>query len=525
MKLFTSTQIKEWDKYTIEHEPIKSIDLMERAAHAICSEICARWEPMRVVVFAGPGNNGGDALAVARLLAEHHFKTEVFLFNIHNRLSADCEANKARLLAAYPKATAATAVTTPGDATTAASSDAMTFTEVTVNFDPPLLGADTLVIDGLFGAGIDKPLTGGFASLAKYINQSDATVVSIDLPSGLMPDDNTFNIRTNIVKASLTLTFQQPKIAMFLADNQPYLGEVKVLDIGLAAQFARDTESHHLLLEESDVRALVRRRHTFAHKGEMGHALLTVGCYGMAGAAILSARACLRSGVGKVSVHTPRANNMALQIAVPEAIVVADSNETRIADVADSNRYQALGVGPGLGTDEPTALAIISQLRRTSCPVVIDADALNILASHRAWLQQVPKNSILTPHPKEMERLVNASNNGDAELLNQACEMAEHYHFYILLKGHHTALCLPSGKVVFNSTGNAGMATAGSGDVLTGIITALLARGYAQQQACMVGMYIHGLAGDMAARDKGMESLVASDIIDHLPEAFKFLTE
>ena len=504
MKIFTSRQIKEWDRYTIEHEPVKSIDLMERAASAVADEIARRWVPMRVIVFAGPGNNGGDALAVARLLAERSFAVSVYLFNIHNNLSPDCAANKKRLVE---------------------SVKVEDFVEVKVNFDPPVLDADTLVVDGLFGAGLDKPLAGGFSSLVKYINQSEAPVVSIDLPSGLMPEDNSSNVRANIVRATLTLTFQQLKLSMLFAENQPYLGEVKVLDIRLSKSFAESKDSRFSLVEEGELRSFLRRRWPFAHKGEMGHALLIAGSYGMSGAAILSARACLRSGVGKLSVHTPKANYTVMQMAVPEAVLQMDASELRFTEALDTTAYSAMGVGPGLGTDETTALSLISQLRRANCPVVIDADAINILAAHRAWLQQLPKDCILTPHPKEMERLLGAASHDSCELLNRASEMAARLQAYILLKGHYTALCLPSGQVIFNTTGNAGMATAGCGDVLTGVITGLLARGYQHQQACMLGMYLHGLAGDLAVRTKGMESLVASDIVDSLPAAFRYIED
>lgn len=504
MKIFTSRQIKEWDQYTVEHEPVKSIDLMERAAAAVAGEICRRWVPMKVVVFAGPGNNGGDALAVARLLAERNFKVSVYLFNIHNNLSPDCEANLKRLTDA---------------------GKIEEFVEVKVDFDPPVLGDNTLVVDGLFGAGTDKPLAGGFASLVRYINQSGAPVVSIDLPSGLMPEDNSSNVRANIVRATLTLTFQQPKLAMLFADNQACLGEVKVLDIRLDKTFADNKECRFSMVDETTLRSWLLKRQDFAHKGEMGHALLIAGSYGMAGAAVLAARACLRSGVGKLTMHTPKANNTIMQVAVPEAVLQIDANEHKFTEAVDTSRYSALGVGPGLGTDESTALSLISQLRRATCPVVIDADALNILSSHRAWLQQLPKDSILTPHPREMERLLGSPTHDCCELLNNASEMASRLQIYILLKGHRSALCLPSGHVIFNTTGNAGMATAGSGDVLTGIITGLLARGYQPHRACILGMYLHGLAGDLAERSVGMESLVAGDIVKWLPSAFRRIND
>lgn len=505
MKIFTSAQIHELDRYTIEHEPIKSIDLMERAAKALTRAITEIWsERTPVVVFAGPGNNGGDALAVARMLAEQNYQVSVYLFNIHNHLSEECEANRRRV---------------------AESKRIKAFTEISLNFDPPKLDADTLVIDGLFGSGLNKPLAGGFASLVKYVNQSPAKVVAIDIPSGLMTEDNTYNIHSNIIRADLTLTLQQKKLAMLMADNQQYIGQLKVLDIRLSPEYINATEAQYRILEEADLRPMLLPRSPFAHKGTMGHALIIAGSYGMAGAAILAARACLRTGAGKVTVHTPKRNYEIMQLSAPEAVLQMDHEETYFSEAVDTEDFDAIGIGPGLGRQENTAIALIAQIRRAQCPVVLDADALNILANHRAWLQQLPAGIVMTPHPKEFDRLAGAASSGCYERLIKAREMAEHLHAYIILKDHYSALCLPDGHIVFNPTGNAGMATAGSGDVLTGIITALLARGYKQTEACMLGMYLHGSAGDIAAQTTGLESLIASDITDHLPQAFKRLND
>ena len=500
MKIFTSAQIHELDDYTIKNEPIKSIDLMERAAKALTRAITGRWpQSVPIVVFAGPGNNGGDALAVARMMSELGYQVQTFLFNIGGKLSADCAENKKRL------------------AETRKAKDK--FTEVTHEFDPPQLERGMLVVDGLFGSGLHKPLNGGFASLVKYINSSSADVVSIDMPSGLMTEDNTYNIRANIIRADMTLTLQQKKLSMLFAENQPYIGELKVLDIRLSREGIEKIDAQYTMIEEADIRPLLLPRSPFAHKGSMGNALLIAGSYGMAGAAILATEACLRAGAGKVTTHSPRKNVAIMQTAVPEAVLQIDREETAFSEAVDTEDFQAVGIGPGLGTSEQTAIAMIAQLRRTQCPVVCDADAINILASHRAWLQQLPKDIIMTPHPKEFDRLDGHSADS-FERLSKARDLSQRLHAYIILKGHHTALCCPDGHIVFNSTGNAGMATAGSGDVLTGLLTGLLARGYSHRDACMTGMYLHGLAGDLAAREVGEESLIARDIIRYLPKAF-----
>ena len=505
MKIFTATQIRELDRFTIEHEPIKSVDLMERAARALTWTISETWSnEVPFVVFAGPGNNGGDALAVARMLAEKGYKLSVYLFNISNKLSEDCAINRQRIVD---------------------GNRIKSFTEVKDEFDPPRLEKGTVIIDGLFGSGLNKPLAGGFASLVRYINKSQAEVVSIDMPSGLMAEDNTYNIGTNIIQADLTLTLQHKKLAFLFAENQQFIGKLKVLDIRLSKEGEEILWTRYSIAEENDIRKLLLKRNEFAHKGEMGHALLLAGCHGMAGAAILAARACLRAGSGKVTVRTARRNNDIMQISVPEAIVSTDKEDHHISEALPMEDYDAVGIGPGIGTNEHTAIAIITQIRRSQVPIVLDADALNILASHRAWLQQLPPGVIMTPHPKEMERMAGNRFSNSYERLCKAQDMAEQLKAYILLKGKYTALCTPDGNIIFNSTGNAGMATAGCGDVLTGIITGLLARGYQKGDACLLGMYLHGLAGDLAARELGKESLMASDIIAFLPKAFNRLND
>ena len=503
MKIFTSAQIHELDKYTIDHEPIKSIDLMERAAIQLTDSIVAEWDKdMKVVVFAGPGNNGGDALAVARMLAVRGYNVSTWLFNTSGRLSDDCKKNRDRLK----------------DVKQVAS-----FVMVTEEFDPPTLDAQTLVVDGLFGSGLNKPLTGGFASLVKYVNTSPAKVVSIDIPSGLMTESNEYNVKSNIMKADVTLTLQQPKLSFLFPENQQFIGHVEVLDIGISQEGIDKTDAQFYILEKSDITPCLKRRDPFAHKGSMGHALLVAGSRGMAGAAMLAAKACLRTGVGKVTVHTPACNTLPLQIGVPEVVLDVDSDTNVVSEAVDTDCFKAMGIGPGLGTNENTAIAVIGQMRRAQCPIVVDADALNILAAHKAWLQQIPVGAILTPHIGEFDRLEGVSTDS-YERLSKAMLLAERQHAYIVLKGHYTAIITPGGRVLFSPTGNPGMATAGSGDVLTGIITALLARGYTQGEACAIGTYLHGLAGDIAARTLGEESLIASDIINSLPMAFKELS-
>lgn len=503
MKIFPSSSIKKLDAYTIEHEPIASIDLMERAAQTLTKAITARWEPgTPVTVFAGPGNNGGDALAVARMMAEKGYTIEAFLFNPQGELSPDCQTNKELL----------------------EMMEEVTFHEISTQFTPPTLTARHLVIDGLFGSGLNKPLSGGFAAVVKYINASTATVVSIDIPSGLMCEENTFNVKTNIIRADVTLSLQLPKLAFLFAENTEYVGEWDLLNIRLSEEAIEETETDYEMLEAEEIRSLIKPRQQFAHKGNFGHALLIAGSRGMAGASVLAARACLRSGVGLLTVHAPICNNDILQTSVPEAIVELDANETSFAIPTDTDDYQAIGIGPGLGKSEETEAALLEQLEHCQTPVVLDADALNILANHRHTLTHLPKGSILTPHPKELERLVGKCEDS-YQRLTKACELARTANVHIILKGAYSAIITPQGRCFFNPTGNPGMATGGSGDVLTGVILALLAQGYKAEEAAKIGVYIHGLAGDFAQKKRGMIGLIASDIITCLPTAWQLVSE
>ncbi len=503
MKIFPSSSIKKLDAYTIENEPIASIDLMERAATALTKAITDRWNTETpVTIFAGPGNNGGDALAVARMMAEKGYKIEVFLFNTKGELSPDCQTNKELV----------------------EMMEEVKFHEISTQFVPPALTPDHLVIDGLFGSGLNKPLSGGFAAVVKYINSSPAMVVAIDIPSGLMGEENTFNVKANIIRADVTFSLQLPKLAFLFAENTEFVGEWELLDIQLSEDGIEEMETNYEMLEIEQIRSLIKPRKQFAHKGNFGHALLIAGSKGMAGASVLAARACLRSGVGLLTVHAPMCNNEILQTSIPEAIVETDINETCFAVPTDTDDYQAVGIGPGLGRNEETEAALLEQLEHCQTPVVVDADALNILANHRHALTHLPKGSILTPHPKELERLTGKCQDS-YERLMKACELARAAHVHIILKGAYSTIITPEGKCFFNQTGNPGMATGGSGDVLTGVILALLAQGYPAEEAAKIGTYIHGLAGDVAQKKQGMIGMIASDIITCLPTAWRLVSE
>ena len=506
IKIFATEKVKDIDEYTITHEPVRPIDLVERAASVFAGEFVRRYRKQnRVIVFAGQGNNGADALAISRLLLEESFdRVETYLFNPPGgSLSATCEENKQRLLE------------TPAD---------VVFEEIRSHFSPPILDEHDVVIDGLFGSGLNRPLTGGFAAVVGYINQSKATVVAIDLPSGLFGEDNRDNTPDTVVRADVTLTFGFPKLAFFLPENAPYIGSWKTLDINIHPDGIAQTPTPYYQTTEADVVKAIPRRSKFAHKGMFGHALLIAGSRGKMGASLLAARACLRSGVGLLTVHVPLCGEHMLQTAFPEAMLSLDSQPDYVTALPDITSYSAIGIGPGLGRHPASGYVLKSLLQKSSRPLVIDADALNLIALNKEWIDDIPPQSILTPHPKEFDRLAGASDSSYERLMKAQAFAAEH-SLVVALKGAHTATCTPDGNIYFNSSGNPGMATAGSGDVLTGIILGLLAAGFQPEEAARTGVFIHGTAGDLAAIYQSEESLIASDIIEKLGMAFRQMSE
>lgn len=503
MKIFANHQIKDLDTYTIEHEPITSIDLMERAARKIYYAIIKRWNKLQpITVFAGPGNNGGDALAVARMLHKEGYTVTCYLFNPMNKLSVDCETNKEKL----------------------EKSGIANFSEVESQFKPPILTQDDVVIDGLFGSGLNKPLSGGFAAVVKLINASDATVVSIDVPSGLMGEDNSFNQTQHIIKADYTFCFEFPRLSFLFAENQTYLGEWEVLPINLHPDAINQTYTPYKITTLSDIQGKLKKRPLFSHKGTFGHALLIAGSKGMAGASILSAKACLRSGIGLLTIHAPICNLQILQTTVPEAITQIDAHESCFACPVETQKYNAIGIGPGLGESPESELAFLDLLEQVNIPLVLDADALNFIGRNKNSIKNIPYDTILTPHPKELDRIIGNCTNSYSRL-SQATDLAQATRSYIVLKGAYTTIITPDGNCYFNPTGNPGMATGGSGDILTGIILALLAQGYSSFDASLIGTYVHGLAGDLAKENKGEIGMTAQDIVDYLPLAWKEIAQ
>ncbi len=498
MKILTAQQIRKADQYTIEHEPVSSIDLMERAAQRCLEWLMKRFDSTTPFsIFCGVGNNGGDGLSIARLLAQENYKVQVFVVDFSKNYSTDFTTNLERL------------------GKTTVGVEYLNETKTTVEITD-----QSIVVDAIFGSGLNKPVIGFVAEIIQQINQN--TVVAIDIPSGMFSENNEGNDLKNVVKAAYTLTFQQPKLAMMFPQYAAAFGEIELIDIGLSADFIYQQDTPYYFTTKQDVKSLVLPRQKFSHKGTYGHALLIAGSLGKMGAAVLSSKACLRSGVGLFTVHVPTVGLPILQTAVPEAMCSVDEENNYFTAIKNTEKYQVIGVGPGIGLEKQTQNGLKLLIQNTILPMVIDADALNILAENKTWLSFLPNNSILTPHPKEFERLVGKW-IGDEERLQLQRDFAVKHQLVVVLKGAYTAVALPNGNVHFNSSGNAGMATAGSGDVLTGIVTSLLAQGYEPKQAAILGVYLHGVAGDLAKEQVGEASLIASDIIDQLPNAYGWL--
>lgn len=502
MKILTAEQTRQADAYTIAHEPIASIDLMERAALQ-----CSNWIRQHIAgdkslaIFCGNGNNGGDGLAIARQLAQHGIASSVYMLPAATA-SPDFSQNKQRLDTIL----------------------AVNVLELSGPDSLPELSSSTVVVDALFGSGLTRPITGFAADVIQHINASGCITFAIDLPSGLMADQTVSDKQGAIIQADYTLTFAPIKLCFMLPENEAYIGQSILLDIGIHPDFLASVCSINHFIEASEVAAMLKKRPKFSHKGSFGHALLIAGSQGKAGAAILSARACHRSGAGLVTLHTPQCSAQALHAASPETMLSSPAANDYINSLPNNTLYQSIGIGPGIGMHPETATVLKSLIQFSSIPLVLDADALNILGENKTWLAFLPKGSILTPHPKEFERIAGKSSNHYERLELQRALSVKH-GVYIVLKGAHTSISTPSGACYFNSSGNPGMATAGSGDVLTGIITGLMAQGYSPLEAAIVGVYLHGLAGDLALETNSFQSLIASDITAHLGKAFLWLQQ
>lgn len=504
MKILNRDEIRFADEYTIQNEPISSLDLMERAARTCVMQIMKRVDDSEpIFVICGKGNNGGDGFAIARMLLERSYTCTAVLVNYTSEFTPDCKANFERLKAAYP--------------------DSIYEINSEKDLETTRFTSVSTLVDALLGTGLNIPLSGLLKDVVEFINKNFTKKISIDCPSGLFIDKAN-DPEDSIVNSTLTLTFQYPKLSFFMAQNKWAVPQFDILNIGLHPHVEHLVQTKQFFISKNEIKQLITTRPKFSHKGNFGHALIIAGSYSMRGAASISAKACLRSGAGLLTVHSVESTIDALMHHLPEAMCSVDSNAEFICELPDLKNYSAIAIGPGIGTAQETADVLKKLLNYNTSSLVIDADALNILSENKTWLSFLPAETIITPHPKEFDRLTE-QHSFDMDRYNTAKHFAMKHKLIVVLKGTYTVVCMPDGSSYFNNTGNAGLAKGGSGDALTGIITGLLARGYRAPQAALIGVHIHGAAADLAIKKSSMESILATDVIDKLGKTFLKIEE
>lgn len=493
--LLPVNEIRDWDSYTIKNEPINSIDLMERASLAFSNWFILNnsEEYPKILVIASKGNNGGDGLAIARILHEKVFDIDILIADIQPKESRDFAINHKRL-----------------------EEKRIESRFLVKDDDFPDFNQFDIIIDALFGSGISRPISGYWEELVEKINKSNAKIYSVDIPSGMYSNKPNDGIT---IEADFCFTFEVPKLGMLLADNSKIIKNWSFKSIGLKPDYLSTISLDTFYTDRTDIIKLLKPRNKFDHKGKYGHSLIVGGQKGMIGAAVLAAKSCLKTGSGLVTALIPDTGNDIVQISIPEVMTISGYGDKYLTAVPAINKYSSIGVGIGMGKNKKTKLFLEELLKTVKAPIVIDADALNIISENKELLNIIPKISILTPHPGEFARLFGPTING-FERIKLLRKSAKNLKVYIILKGAYTAIASPTGIVYFNSTGNPGMATAGSGDVLTGIITSLLGQGYTSLDSCLIGTFLHGLAGDIAAEKHNKNNIIASDIIDNIGEAY-----
>lgn len=496
--VLTSRQLREADAITLERQHITGWELMERAATACTQWISSKFDcSLAVTVVCGPGNNGGDGLAIARLLREKGYLVQVYVLDT-GKQGSDCFLQNMELWKRMNQPVTKLLQT----------EEAIRALEIN----------EGMVIDAIFGSGLNKKLSGLAARCVQQLNHAKGIKIAIDIPSGLL-GEQLLEPDSVIFQADYTLSFQSPRLSFFFPESGSYTGKWEVLDIGLDKNYISETGSSIYYITKASLAGILPKRKKFTHKGSYGHARIMAGSRGKMGAAVLATQACLRSGAGLVSVQAPACGLDILQVSCPEAMVVSDKGMDCIMEVQDMEACRCVAAGPGLGTDLRTAEVLYASLQQFRQPWVLDADALNILSQHTEWLRAVPGGSILTPHPKEFERLAGASADS-WERYHRQQAFSREYQVYLVLKGAHTCITTPEGETYFNTSGNPGMARGGSGDMLTGILAGLLAQGLKPLDTCLAGVFVHGCAGDLAFAELGETGMTVSDMIRMLPGAF-----
>jgi len=494
LPLLTSSQIREADAYTIAREPIASIDLVERASKSFVAWFLNHFpdKSQAIAIYCGTGNNGGDGLAIARILHDHQYKSlDIKIARFSEKATDDFNVNLSRI-----------------------EKTAIPLTEIKPVENFPDENCE-VIIDALLGTGLNKPLDGDYKRLVSHINSLHKTVVAVDVPTGLFSDGEIPDGVTAL-NASLVITFQQPKINFLLPESAPFIKCWEAVNIGIDEKFLLSLNSPYQAVEEKDIRRMLKPRHRFTNKGTYGHTLIVAGQAETMGAALLSASACVYTGSGLTTACVPQSGLTALNSYMPEIMAIVRSG-AELPQIKWHN-FSAVGIGPGLGKDELAVAVLTDILTNYKKPVVIDADALNILSVHRELWRSMPENSILTPHMKEFDRLFGDHQNW-WQRIQTGIQRAQEHFIYILLKNDYTIIITPQGKVYFNTTSNPAMASGGMGDILTGMITSLLAQSYTPEEACIIGAYLHGKAGDELALPNRLNVVLPSQVAARIPAA------
>jgi hydroxyethylthiazole kinase-like uncharacterized protein yjeF len=516
MKVVTAEQMRNIDRKTVEGYGIPGAVLMERAGLAVSLKIREFFEKRKVVVLAGSGNNGGDGIVVARDLFNRGWNAKVIVLAKEGKLSPDC-------LVQYRIAKKM---------------------GVPMVFRTNVSGADlhsAVVVDAIFGTGLSKPLMSPLSDVVRFLNASEVSVVSVDIPSGIFSDNG--QVMGEAVRADYTVTFGLPKVGHVIYPGAEHCGKLFVENIGFPEELLTSDAIALQTVERTVASALVPERPVYSYKGDYGHVLVVAGSKGKTGAALMTARACLRAGAGMVTIGIPETLAGAFQSRVTEEMVLPlpDNGGVLAADALSpileflDKRADVLAMGPGL-TAGPGIIKILEALLPAAAvPMVLDADAINAISGKTDILSKVKSPIVLTPHPGEMARLLRTRSRGadetelrnsiERDRINTALSFAQNSGTYLVLKGVPTIIAEPEGRVFLNTTGNPGMATAGAGDVLTGVIAGCVGQGMSPLDASVLGTYLHGLSGDIASSKKGMHSLVAVDLIEILPEAFRELSK
>ena len=493
-------QIREADHFTIKNEPISSIDLMERASTAFANRLKSLFGPgFHLYVFVGTGNNGGDGLAIARILEAADYQVSIYAVGQIEKASADFLINYQRLEGRV--------------------------LWINDSLHLPITQPNDIIIDAIFGSGLTRPLIGIYQELVKELNKRSGIKVSVDIASGLMAD-YVPNASETIFEPDYTFTFQCPKWIFLQPSSSSFVGDLHILDIGLDLSCFEKDDYESSILTLADIDFVTYSRKKYSHKGDFGRLQLIGGSLGKMGSICLSSLAALRSGVGLLFSTVPKCGIEIVQQSIPEAMVKLGEGTDFISEIELVENVNVVGIGPGLGLTKETISAfddLLDKIQRRQ-QLVIDADAINILALHPDWLDRLPPETILTPHPGEFVRLV-GNWSDDRDKINRLKGLCQTYKLNVVLKGAYSVICDKNGSIFYNSTGNPGMATAGSGDVLLGIISGLMATGLSPINSLKAGVYLHGMAGDIAAMRLGERSLIASDLIQSLPQAFNNINE